>query len=187
MAKMGLFTNGFEKAMFRELFDAPFQGYVVSPKTPLSDLILDYCSALAHNPILFPNGVGKKNREHTFYGMYAMGTQLVGMFAPDDESGQATHAAANGFAQTAMNSGAPRSLAVERLGLISKFIESVNRAIDQHGQNDDARGEAVLKAAYLGIFDVSVNEQTILSVTEEINKFYEVFQQFLATHPSPAS
>ena len=100
---MGLFTSGFEKAMYRELFYSTFSGYTSISQGTLSNLIFDFCASIAHNKLIFPAGVSKRNQERTLYSSYAMGTQLAGMFAPETETKEATSAAIKGFSISCIN------------------------------------------------------------------------------------
>lgn len=178
---MGLLVSGFERAMYKELIDSPFLGYSLVAQVPLSDIIFDFCASVSHNKDIFPNGVEKKKRERVLYASYALGTYLSGIFAPDEETDQVTKAAFNGFKRTAINSGASQSLITERLGLIAQCTFAANDLIDKYG-TDDAKSEATMKIAYLRMFDVEPTEQTINGMTDEIEKYYEVFQNFLLAH-----
>lgn len=179
---MGLFTSGFEKAMYNELFDSPFNGYSSVSKVPLSDIIFDFCASIAHNHKIFPNGVEKKTREQVLYGSYALGTQLVGFFAPDGETDSATKAAFNGYKKTAINSGASQSLVSERLGLIMKCITDANNYVDQYG-TDERTSEVAMIIIYLRMLIGEFNERAAEGLQDEINEFHNVFEQFMLAHP----
>ena len=170
---MGLFVSGFERAMYKELMDSPFLGYSLVAQVPLSDIIFDFCASVSHNKDIFPNGVEKKKRERVLYASYALGSYLSGIFASDEEMDQVEKTAFNGFAS--------QSLVVDRLGLITQCIISANELIDKYG-TDDAKSETTMKIAYLRMFDVEPTEQTINGLTDEIEKYYEVFQDFLLAH-----
>lgn len=181
MVNVGLFVSGFERAMYKELMDSSFLGDSLVAQVPLSDIIFDFCASVSHNKDIFPNGVEKKKRERVLYASYALGSYLSGIFASDEETDQVAKAAFNGFKRTAINSGASQSLVVDRLGLIMQCINSANELIDKYG-TDDAKSETTMKIAYLRMFDVEPTEQTINGLTDEIEKYYEVFQDFLLAH-----
>ncbi len=176
---MGLFTNGVEKAMFKQLFDAPFNDYERGKSTNITNMILDFCASVAHNRTLFPNGVPKNNRENILYCLYTMGTQLVSGFVPAEESEQAVSTATKGLANTLMKSGTTRDFAVNRLTMISQIMDSVNQFIDKKTSESSLLNEhGAFIMAYLMMLKANITPEVVDALNEEIDKFEEVVDEY---------
>jgi len=179
---MGIFTSRFEKAMYRELFDLPFRGYDTSQQSTLSNLIFDFCSSVAHNGAIFPKGVEKKQRERVLYASFSLGTMIATVISPDEKAADITYQASMGYATSAKQSGAPKDLVVERLALITKFIDAAYMHMDQY-EGDSEKQEAAMRYVFLTWFSVEPNQVTAGGLTDEIDKFADAYRKFLITHP----
>lgn len=173
---MGLFTNGFERAMYKEIFTQPFYGYNTAEPTTLSNLIFDFCASVSHNAVLFPNGIPPRRHKFILHGLFALGILVTTIWGTGGESADVAYTASMGYATTAKQSGAPKELVTDRLALITHFIVTANSKLDQY-EEEPEKQELALKCLFLEWYNVNPTANTLNALTDEIEGFVNAYRK----------
>ena len=169
-----LFGNKFEKALIAQYIVSPFNGYSIDKNTAFIDLLFDFCSSVAHNGVVFPNGINKRDQAKVFYSSYALAI-ILACSKNENQSEEISGGATRAFANTAKQNGMSQQQILEKLSYILDCFEGIGKEID--AAHPEKQG-AYAAMAFLSQVGVKPTKENIYAMYSLYDKFFEAYTKW---------
>ena len=180
-----LFGNRFEKALISEYIISPFNGYSINKNTAFIDLLLDFCSSVAHNGVVFPNGISKQDQTKVLYSSFALGI-ILACSKNESQSGEISGGATRAFARTAKQNGMSQQQILEKLSCIMDYFDSIGKEIDSAAPEKQGAYAAMGFLSQVGVKPSKDNIYAMYSLYDRFFEAYTKWDQVVNSNNIPA-